>query len=356
MNGRWLIGIDEAGYGPSMGPLVLGATSWWVPTHISVEELAELLAPEIQPKPPFPKEEHIPIGDSKKIMKGSYGWRNLSFGAEWLIESSWMGSEPKEASAWSLFPRLLPEDASRVEKIAWYRNLFDEACRLELPYLNYLEDSKEGAFSPERRLELRKRLQKPIQEKLSALGIRMGTSRARLIDEPEFNRQVERLGNKSTLLSTFSLALAKSVAIDCVNDLSVSAQGEPTEIEIYFDKHGGRSRYQGLLMSCFDGCWMEVEEEKLERSRYRSDWNGHPVAFQFMAKGDSLVPSAAASILAKWLREITMASLNQFWASHANTPLRPTAGYYVDALRFSQEIAPITEKLQIPRSLWWRVK
>ena len=36
---RYLIGTDEAGYGPNLGPLVISATVWEVPDEVGVDDL-----------------------------------------------------------------------------------------------------------------------------------------------------------------------------------------------------------------------------------------------------------------------------------------------------------------------------
>ena len=46
----YLIGTDEAGYGPNLGPLVISATVWEAPDGIGGEELFERLGDSITSK------------------------------------------------------------------------------------------------------------------------------------------------------------------------------------------------------------------------------------------------------------------------------------------------------------------
>ena len=43
----YLIGTDEAGYGPNLGPLVISASVWQVPDGASAEELFHRLRPVV---------------------------------------------------------------------------------------------------------------------------------------------------------------------------------------------------------------------------------------------------------------------------------------------------------------------
>ena len=170
----------------------------------------------------------------------------------------------------------------------------------------------------------------------------------RVIDEEEFNRQVDRTGNKSTLLSETSLALVKQVIGE------FAREGE--DIEIYCDKHGGRNRYQAILTFMFDEEWFAIEIEGRTCSRYAAKWAGHSIQIQFMVDGDSIFPSAAASIIAKWTREELMDRLNGFWKTKVAGDIAPTAGYYVDALRFAEQIEDTASQLGLDRDHWWRKK
>jgi ribonuclease HII len=329
MKSRLVVGIDEAGYGPSMGPLVIGATAWRVPADVSISSLSTILAPELKPVPRGSGDHWISIGDSKKILVGKNGWQSLCSGARWLLEHLW----GERDDWWSHASNLASTDWSRARAVAWYSYL-DE------PLLVFEGEANDAV----------KRAQQSADEKLAQSGIELVAAKTRLIDEPFFNLQMESLGNKATLLSESSLALAKELCLQCWN-------GEVNErTEIYCDKHGGRNRYQPLLMHCFDDQWFTIDSESSTLSRYHTTWNNQSLSIQFQVGGDSLVPSAAASVLAKWMREVCMLSLNKFWQSKSAKPLAPTAGYYVDAVRFTAEINSIAEAIGIPKHQWWRSK
>ena len=63
----------------------------------------------------------------------------------------------------------------------------------------------------------------------------------------------------------------------------------------------------------------------------------------FKERADSLaLPTALASMLAKYVRELYMRAFNQYW--QARKPgLRPTAGYARDAGRFIADIKPLLD-------------
>jgi hypothetical protein len=69
--------------------------------------------------------------------------------------------------------------------------------------------------------------------------------------------------------------------------------------------------------------------------------------------GEVFLATALASMTAKYLRELAMRALNEFWC--ARVPgLRPTAGYPTDAPRFKQEIAAVQRELGVDDHLLWR--
>ena len=65
------------------------------------------------------------------------------------------------------------------------------------------------------------------------------------------------------------------------------------------------------------------------------------------------LPVALASMLAKYLREVSMACFNAYWQRRLPS-LRPTAGYYTDARRFLSEIEPVVAQGGLPRERFVR--
>ena len=60
-----------------------------------------------------------------------------------------------------------------------------------------------------------------------------------------------------------------------------------------------------------------------------------------------------ASLVCKYVRELSMELFNQFWSEHV-PGLKPTAGYPLDAVRFKQDIAEAQTKLGITDDVLWR--
>ena len=70
---------------------------------------------------------------------------------------------------------------------------------------------------------------------------------------------------------------------------------------------------------------------------------------------DRSFPTALASCFAKYLRELMVHVLNQWFI--ARVPgLLPTAGYYSDGHRFLQDLEPHLPALQLPRDRLVRVR
>ena len=121
------------------------------------------------------------------------------------------------------------------------------------------------------------------------------------------------------------------------------------------DKHGGRDRYLPLLMDCFPDTFIEVVREGRAASVYRFGPAQRRVEFRFQSKGESHMPTALASMASKYLRELAMRALNDFWRRHV-PDLPHTAGYPADAPRFMAQIAVAKQSLGIDDTILWRIK
>ena len=73
-----LIGTDEAGYGPNLGPLLISATVWHVPDDGKEVDLFRRFGSFVRAD--ASSAEHIPIADSKELYKPGGGLANLEPG------------------------------------------------------------------------------------------------------------------------------------------------------------------------------------------------------------------------------------------------------------------------------------
>lgn len=330
---KLVIGIDEVGYGPNLGPLVIAATAWRVPESFAVDSMSKLLESQFQPKPVTPTSVHIPIGDSKEIYRSHADLNSLAQGVDFL--SRLIGERLTRVS--TLLKIMASQDAQRIESRPWYiesNNSGDENIdRSEFHLNNEVYDSGFRALK---------------SSNLELIGID-----SRVIDEQEFNRQLVVAGNKSNILTETSLSLAKR---------NVEKHVKANErIEVYCDRHGGRKKYQAVLMHSFSSweSWFSTLDETPTVSSYETKYRGANFRIQFQVGGDAIFPSSAASIVAKFLRELLMQRWNRFWIERGVTKgihIRPTAGYYVDAMRFAADVEPLLEELGIERDDWWRKK
>ena len=336
---RLVLGVDEAGYGPNLGPLVVAVSAWAVDSRLEVLDGLEPFAPEFQAASWTPRSAFVPFGDSKKIYQSGKGLAGLNFALR-FFESIFEGKPPQKRP-WFELGQLAQEDLSRVESHPWYR------CKNPVKGLgraNQVDENSEASC-------------RFAREKLLKLGVRLIGFRLRVLDEAYFNECVDRLGNKSDVLGHISLELAWKVLGECMDFHSFKG------IEIYCDRQGGRKKYAGLLSQTYERSHREsqvpfcsVVGESPKTSLYSMRHAGIATSIRFQVHGDSLFPPAAASMVAKWARESLMERFNGYWREVVGPGLKPTAGYAVDAARFARDIEPWITKLAIEKNQWWRRK
>ena len=336
---RLVLGVDEAGYGPNLGPLVVAVSAWAVDSRLEVLDGLEPFAPEFQAASWTPRSAFVPFGDSKKIYQSGKGLAGLNFALR-FFESIFEG-KPSEKRPWFELSRLAQEDLSRVESHPWYRCINPAKG---LGRANQVDWNSEASC-------------RFAREKLLKLGVRLIGFRLRVLDEAYFNKCVDRLGNKSDVLGNISLELAWKVLGECMDFHSFKG------IEIYCDRQGGRKKYAGLLSQTYERSHREsqvpfcsVVGESPKTSLYSMRHAGIATSIRFQVHGDSLFPPAAASMVAKWARESLMERFNGYWREVVGPGLKPTAGYAVDAARFARDIEPWITKLAIEKNQWWRRK
>jgi hypothetical protein len=321
----YLIGTDEAGYGPNLGPLVISATLWESPDGVGGEDLFERLAHVIAPdlrRTDGDAACRVTMADSKKLYSRDIGLRHLERGL-WPAFGL-LGRWPR---TWrDVWRGLAPEALDSMQAVPWY-----------VDYDGSVPSACEAAeIEP---------LADRLRTGMAAAGVRLLEVRSRAIFAHQFNELVERHGSKGVALSRETLALAAAM----IEPLSAAP------ISLLCDKHGGRNCYGPLLAEHFPEWLVEVRREGRQRSVYRFGPPQRRVEVSFCVKAESYLPAALASMASKYLRELAMQAFNEFWRRRL-PDLAPTAGYPLDAKRFRADIAQTQRQLNISDRVLWRMR
>jgi hypothetical protein len=316
----YLIGTDEAGYGPNLGPLVISATVWHVPQRMLRSDLYEVLADCVCSVLSRDGDDpRLAIADSKQLYQPG-DLAALECGVLAALRATGLS-----ASCWrEAWTQLDPTCGEFLAAVPWHGDYdADLPCAV---------DPSQLALAAER-----------FAAGLRRARVELAQMRSVAIFPLRWNELLDEYENKASALSYCTLAL--------VRDLAATLPEEP--ILIVCDKHGGRNRYAGLLQHFFEDDFIETRREGRAVSIYQ--WGRAPrrIEARFLAGGESFLPSALASMTSKYLRELAMAAFNAFWLRR-NPALKPTAGYPGDARRFKDEIAPLQTTLGISDRQLWR--
>ena len=315
------LGTDEAGYGPSLGPLVVSATSWRVPDDVDDAGLYRALRKVVSAEPPAPgvKSRRLTLADSKALYSPALGLARLELGA--LAALRVCGFRTTNLA--ELLVELATGVSAEEATLPWH------AVGVPVPLVC---DSAEVDRAADR-----------LARGLAEVQIELTAVAGRVVFPHEFNTLVETLGNKSNVLTCVTLGLVRSLVEAC----------DETGITVGCDKHGGRNSYAPALQRyVVDGLVQTVCEGR-DESVYRFADERRCCEFAFRVGGESRLPAALASMVSKYVRELSMHAFNQFWRTH-HPDLRPTAGYSGDAGRFRDSIAPTAARLQLAEHRWWR--
>jgi len=309
-----LIGIDEAGFGPNLGPLVISATVWEIDADYRPDELWNSLAPTISQTGKITADQ-IHVADSKQVHQSSKGIGPLERSVSVLLEAA-----GHSLTDWNSFTQFLDPVWGTETGEPW----FDDA-KLKLPIDTCEINSQQ--------------LTRSVLTSWNSAGLKLRTIRSRIVPAREYNQYIDEWDSKSLLLSRLSLQL-----LDGLWDRSESTL-------IVCDKHGARNRYDDLIDEITQGEFIFRLEEGKAISRYKVGES----ELRFQMKAESHFPVAVSSMIAKYLREISMELFNRYWREKF-PDLKPTKGYPQDAKRFRKEIENECQKLGLPESDWWRCR
>ena len=316
----YLIGTDEAGYGPNLGPLVISASAWQVAGEPHKVDFYERLAGAVTGTGPRdPQDRRVELADSKLLYRPGSGLERLERGV--LAALGLLG---QQSADWrQLWDVLAPDCGPHTQQLPWYSEF-----RQRLPTAADAQDVEQAVAL--------------LRDVTRRAGVRLVSLRSVAVFARQFNEIVEQLGSKGAALSRLTLELLAGVL-------------EPLDgpALVVCDKHGGRNRYAAILQEHFPEYLVEVRGESRAESVYRWGPAGRRVEISFRTGGERFMPTALASMASKYLRELAMTAFNRFWCSRVER-LRPTAGYPKDARRFKAEIATVQQQLGIADRILWR--
>lgn len=321
-----IIGTDEAGYGPRLGPLVISATAWQAQDDVQAEDLYDHIGEILIREPKGRGDEdgqRVVWADSKMVYKPHHGLARLErglFAALHLLEDF-----PRE---WlSFWEWIAPGSAQRMAQEPWFADY--GAC---LP----IEEDPLGID----------KAVLAIQDRMEAVGVRLLAVRSRPIFTDEYNQLTDQLPTKEAVLSRETLGLVRQLLTEFPTSTA----------NVFCDRFGSRKGYAPLLQEhVADQHPVEVRREAKACSRYAWGPPDQRVQVSFHTRGESLLPVALASMASKYLRELAMRALNDFWCRRVPR-LRPTAGYPADATRFGAQIRRVQMSLGISDHVLWRNK
>ncbi|MGP0067465.1 MAG: hypothetical protein ACLQGP_28205 [Isosphaeraceae bacterium] len=328
---RW-VGIDEAGYGPNLGPMVMTAVAAEAPdpgrapgVPVRAPDLWRDLAGTIDRAGGNPA--RLWVDDSKAILRGGKGRERIEAGCLAAVHAAGLGLPATLADLLAAIKAGTPADA---ELLPWCDA---DAVAVSWPWCQRRDVVQEL---------LERRTLEPDGE-----SWRLAAIHTVVVGPCRFNRELESSDSKAEIHFGAFAQLLRAVWDRAIDGVTTSVTG---------DKHGGRHYYLEPLSRSFSDAWIDRGHEGPGSSRYTIRDSARRLELNLIPKADrddGLV--ALASIISKTVRELWMDGFNRYWCDRV-PGLRPTAGYPVDARRFRSAIEEAATASGCDPAIWWRVR
>lgn len=298
-----LAGIDEAGYGPILGPLVVTCTVFSLPDELLRSNLWHVLRQSVA-KRRRKLAGRMLIADSKKAYSRSAGIGQLERTV--LAGLRCLGKAP--TSAGEMMQILCPDCIGRLARYPWYQQLGAK------PLGGNSDDIAIAA--------------KALRRNLSATNAKLICIRSLCLDVAYYNQMVGAVRNKASVLFSAVCQLVKEAFDNSGSD----------SVQVIIDRQSGRRRYAAPLLRMLPGMELTVLREGATDSSYELSADQKKMRLHFALDADErFLPVSLASMVSKYVREIMVESINRYFA-HFCADLRPTAGYWKDGLRFIDDL------------------
>ena len=314
-----LAGIDEAGFGPLLGPLVVSCSAFSIeagetqgPASLLEADLWQVFSRSVS-KTRKHLAGRLLVADSKKAYNRAEGVGHLERTVLAALQT--MGVQMQNLA--SLLQVLSPDCLPRLSEYPWFQNMQD--CRLAAEAADLKIASKVFA------------------DDLQAHGMKLVCLRSSCLDVAYYNTMVERVKNKAQVLFIAVTQLIQGILDQFPDD----------NIQILVDRQGGRAHYRANLLRSFAGADLRIVQEGDKASVYELRFGTRVVRLSFEVNADNLyLPVALASMVSKYVRELLMQCMNDYFVA-MDGALKPTAGYWKDGTRFVEELRKRLPDLKI---------
>ncbi len=303
------IGIDEAGYGPMLGPLCVGVAAvrveGWQPQE-RAPNVWSLLRGAVC-KAPGDKKRRLAVADSKKLCKPmAQGHGRLAeaersvLGFLHAMTGSLPGHDGELFAALGVAPCEPGWYAGEPMACPWHADAVETKIAANM-----------------------------LSRAMARAGVSCELLRVSRTDEARFNAMIA--GGRSKANTTLAAIAEHAPHILKLIQNAIDEYGQ-VHTRIVLDRQGGRTRYESALSQAF-GSPLRTLAEAAEASTYEFvDLPNARIRVQAKAE-DEHFPVALASMQAKLVRELSMERFNAYWGGRREG-VRPTAGYTTDARRW----------------------
>ncbi len=293
-----IAGIDEAGYGPRLGPMCVGFCAFEVERFDAKEEPVDLwgrLGPEVG-RWGDRKTATVLVDDSKKLKR--------------------VGKEPLrelERSCLSHLGLMGVDVGSDVAALG--------VLGVEVPAVAAGEVEL-GTDAAGRGV-----LVNVVKRRMAAAGVELVALGVDAVSAAGFNEAWRRTRSKAAMELEMIGPRLRWVWERCREEGAL----------VSLDRLGGRTRYKEALVAAVPGAEVDLVRRDDERVFYRLHDAEREMFVEVLVGGDGKRYCVAlASVAAKWSRELVMGRFNRVFGELA-PELKPTAGYGTDANRWIRE-------------------
>jgi hypothetical protein len=307
-----IVGIDEAGFGPILGPLVISSSTFLLPHHLLTSDLWQVLKKSVADR-----RRHLAgrvlIADSKKAFSKSLGIKHLQRTVLACLKC--LGKEPVTLT--ELLSLVSADCLQRLSSYPWYKDAGDQQISA---------NKTDVAIAAS-----------VLQDDLASNKLKLLELKSYCLDVAYYNKMVSAVRNKASVLFTTTCTLINS-AFDNFAAPAFSCESKSGDLHIIIDRQGGRVRYCRVLQRMFPDMQLKILKETPAASSYELLRDGKQMRLHFaVGADDRFLAVALASMLSKFLRQLLIENINRYFTGF-HTELKPTAGYWKDGLRFIEDL------------------